>query len=140
MQARTEKMHVNPPNQAPEPVGQFWEGALQRIPTVFGRLVYIASLRDRLAGQYSQPPFDRLADAGDVDRGLNHAHERIFAQWLAFSLAEQKSELEEFLSSGQILPDYRGLAPSGAREVEVQLYLTDLELLLRFMAAGHGGV
>jgi hypothetical protein len=132
-------MHVNPPNQAPEPVGEFWRGALERIPTVFGRLVYVAGLRDRLTGQYSHSSFDHPRDAEDVDRALSHTHERIFAQWLAFNLAEQKSELEEFLSSGQTLPDYRRLAPSGAREVEVQLYLTDLELLLRFLAAGHGG-
>ena len=57
-------------------------------------------------------------------------------QWLTFSLAEQKSDLDEFLAGFDGQPGrlrYRDLPPRNARDVERQLYLTDLETLIELL-------
>ena len=78
----------------------------------------------------------------DADRSLCNSHHQVFQQWLAFSLAEQKSDLDEYLSFGSApryaLP-YRKLVPPTACEVERQLYLADLETLLELLKFERGG-
>jgi hypothetical protein len=86
-----------------------------------------------------------------TDRTLRHSHHEIFSEWLGLSLAEQKADLDEYLSSThspldniplynslEILP-YRALVPASAHQVERQLYLTDLETLLELLRFERGG-
>jgi hypothetical protein len=128
--------------ESPKPVAELWRSTLHRVPTVFGRLAYVAGLRDAVTGRYSHPALDNVASPEDMDRTLRHSHDQVFAQWLAFRLAEQKSDLDEFLNGldgPRRLSDYRRLIPPGAREVERQLYLTDLETLLELLDLEPGG-
>lgn len=109
---------------------------ISQIPTRFGRLVFLASLRDSLTGRYVHETLTNLLGLEDADRLLCHAHHRVFSEWLCFSLAEQKADLDEFLDSERCemsLAECRSLAPAGAREVERQLYLTDLEMVLELI-------
>jgi len=82
----------------------------------------------------------------DADRAIRHSHYQLFSQWLAFSLAEQKADITEFLlglGEGRRRPNwgsavpYRQLIPASAREVERQLYLADLETLLELLRGEH---
>ena len=69
----------------------------------------------------------------DTDRTLRRSHHQEFSEWLGFSLAEQKSDLDEYLrepGNTRYAVDYRKLAPPTAHDVERQLYLTDLETLM----------
>jgi hypothetical protein len=69
----------------------------------------------------------------DADRALCLFHHQVFSQWLAFSLEEQKTDFDEYLSASDIpkfASHFRALVPRTAREVERQLFLTDLETLL----------
>ena len=65
----------------------------------------------------------------------------MFSEWLGFSLADQKSDLDEYLnlagSPREALP-YYNLVPPTARDVERQLYVTDLETLLELLKFEHG--
>lgn len=78
----------------------------------------------------------------DADRTLRHSHHQVFSQWLGFSLREQKEDLDEYLKvaggPAHSLP-YRQLAPATARDVERQLYLTDLETLLELRKFERAG-
>ena len=99
-------------------------------------MVFLASLRDSLTGRYVHETLTNLLGLEDADRLLCHAHHRVFSEWLCFSLAEQKADLDEFLESGRrevSLQECRTLAPPGSREVERQLYLTDLEMVLELI-------
>ena len=102
----------------------------------------MASLRDAATSRYSHPTLGRLLGPEDMDRALHSSHRQVFSEWLRLSLAEQKSDLDEYLStcgnSGPAL-DYRTLAPATALEVERQLYLTDLETVLELLKCEHGG-
>ncbi len=125
------------------PAAELWRKTLQRIPTHFGRLVFLASLRDTLTGRYAHPPLSQIVGREITDRTLCHSHHEIFAQWLSFSLSRQKADLDEYLLSSHPLFDlaiYRDLMPGSAHQVERQLYLTDLETLLELLRFEHDGV
>jgi hypothetical protein len=79
----------------------------------------------------------------DADRTLCRSHQQVFAEWLGFSLAEQKSDLDEYLQSAansRQAMHYRDLLPPTARDVERQLYLTDLETLIGLLEVEHAAV
>jgi len=126
-----------------EPAVDLWRRTLLQIPTVFGRLVYLSSLRDQETNRYAHITLTALLGAEDADRTLCHSHHQIFSQWIASSLAEQKADLDEYVKDSraemQLLRLYRDLVPPKAREVERQLYLTDLEMLVELFRYGHEG-
>lgn len=119
-----------------------WRKTLGQIPTVFGRLVYMASLRDAASGRYTHESLVSLQGAEDADRTLCHSHHQVFSEWLGFSLAEQKSDLDDYLraaGSTRYALRYRELIPPTARDVERQLYLTDLETLVELLKYEQSG-
>ena len=131
----------NPPSTR-ESAGKIWRDTLKGIPTAFGRLVYLASLRDSTSGYYCEPGLAALIGPEGADRSIRHSHHQVFSEWLGFSLSEQKSDLDEYLhaaGSPRDAPHYRNLVPPTARDVERQLYLTDLETLLELLRYEHGG-
>lgn len=124
------------------PTVEVWRKTLSQIPTLFGRLVYLASLRDSATGRYSHEILNTLMGAEDSDRALCRSHHQLFSEWLAYSLAEQKSDLDEYLSTAggpRHFRHYQNLIPPTARDVERQLYLTDLETLMELLRYEHGG-
>jgi hypothetical protein len=118
-----------------------WRRTLSQIPTVFGRLVFLASQRDSATGKYSHEALVRLLGPEDADRTLCNSHHQVFSEWLGFSLSEQKSDLDEYLSGAGTSREavhYHNLVPPTARDVERQLYLTDLETLLELLKFERG--
>jgi hypothetical protein len=128
----------NPRVQRPE----LWRKVVNQIPTVFGRLVFLASLRDAASGRYYHLELAQTLGAEEADRSLCSSHHQVFQQWLGFSLAEQRADLDDYLRMADApryaLP-YRKLVPVTARDVERQLYLTDLETLLELLKFEQGG-
>ena len=120
-----------------------WRRTLLQIPTVFGRLVYLASLRDPHTGRYAHFSLTPLIGPEESDRTLCHSHHQVFAQWIGFSLAEQKADLEVYVSQPggrqNLLDQYLSAVPPAAREVERELYLTDLETLIGLLRYSSGG-
>ena len=118
-----------------------WRRTLTRIPTHFGRLVFVASLRDPLSGRYTHPPLGQMVGSEIADRTLCHSHYEIFSEWLGFTLVEQKADLDEYLAESNaplFLSHYREVAPATAHQVERQLYLADLETLLELRRFEQG--
>lgn len=126
-----------------------WRRTLSQIPSVFGRLVYLCSLRDSNSGGYQHYGLSQAFGEDEADRVLRHSHEQAFAEWLCFTLELQKADLDLYLSglNGnrrtildtwiRLVP-YRNLIPSAAREVERQLYLADLETILELLKNEYG--
>jgi hypothetical protein len=133
--------HLANSHSARTPGAILWRNTLSQVPTIFGRLAFLASLRNPTTGRYSHDGLLRILGPEDTDRALCNSHHQVFAEWLGFSLAEQKSDLDDFLrnagNSREAL-DYHHLVPPTARDVERQLYVTDLETLLELLKYEHG--
>jgi hypothetical protein len=125
------------------PAAESWRRTLLQVPTCFGRLVYVARMRDAGSGRYVYRPLIDIVGLDVTDRTLANSHHSIFAEWIAFPLERQKADLDQYLrtSRGPADPDaYRDIMPATAHEVERQLYLTDLETLLALLRFEYGGV
>lgn len=115
---------------------------LARISGAFARLGYLASLRNSATGQYFEESLAKLVGQKAADRTLCNCHHQAFSEWLGFSLELQKSDLDECLApltEPVNVLQYIHLVPPTAREVERQLYLTDLETLLELLNSEYGG-
>jgi hypothetical protein len=126
-----------------------WRNTLSQIPSVFGRLVYLCSLRDQNTGAYQHYGLAQVFGDAEADRVLRDSHEKAFGEWLCFTLEQQKADLDLYLSGLEgnrrtiletwvRLAPYRNLLPSSAREVERQLYLGDLETILELLKGEYG--
>jgi hypothetical protein len=110
-----------------------WRRQLLQIPTLFGRLRYLASLRDEATGRYRHPALADLYGSDATNRVLRLSHYEVFRQWIGTSLEEQKSDLDQYLRTGTdpvLLRNDRSLVPPSAHDVERQLFSADLETLL----------
>lgn len=121
---------------------EIWRVTLSKFPTLFGRLIFLASLRNSRSGHYAHEALASIPE-DEADRALRNSHQQVFQQWISSGLADQKADLEEYLNEmggpRYALP-YRDLAPVTARDVERQLYITDLETLLELLRFGPGAV
>jgi hypothetical protein len=127
-------------------IADLWKRTLSRIPTVSGRLTYLASLRDENSGIYCHHGLSVAFGPEESDKALQESHERAFAEWLKLPLADQHTDLRAYLES---LEDprpvrdhwlqsgvYRGHVPASAGAMERELFFRDLEALLVVLKAG----
>lgn len=126
-----------------------WRHTLSQIPSVFGRLVYLSSLRNPNTDCYEHHGFALMFGEQEADRTLRQSHAQAFAEWLCYSLEQQKADLDLYLSALGAnkaavidawlrLTPYRNLIPGSARRAERELYLHDLEVLLRLLKNEYG--
>jgi hypothetical protein len=125
-------------------VDDLWKHTLSRISTVFGRLAYLASLRDTNSGIYRHHGLSTAFGRDESGRALRQSHGDIFAEWLNLPLAGKYTDLQQFLTTledpaGDVIEHwlrsgaYRMQIPSAARPVEAELYSSELEALLEIM-------
>lgn len=126
-----------------------WNRTLNGIPTVFGRLAWLASLRNQNTGAYEHFGMAQRSTPDDVDRIVRNSHMESFQEWLCFSLARQKEDIAGYfdslgedhravLANWLSLRPYLGWVPPESRDVERSLFLTDLEIVLEAFRAGYG--
>jgi hypothetical protein len=107
---------------------------------VFGRLSYLASLRDAHSGVYRHHGMASRFGREECRQAFLHHHESVFQEWLRLPLADKHQDLLEFLDG---LEDprravvehwskvrvYRAYIPASALERERELFFAEFELL-----------
>ena len=124
-----------------------WLRTIEQIPTQFGRLVYLAGLRNANSGTYKHHGLAQASGGEDAERIIRLSHEQVFAAWLNLGLRQQYEDLQRYLAGvGEdraavldtwgVLAPYRALPPAAAGQAERLLYETDLEIILELLRAG----
>ncbi len=125
-----------------------WRNTLSQIPTVFGRLVYLASLRNANNGSYEHHGLGLVFGEDEANRALKDSHSAVFAEWLTFNIEQQKADLDLYLAglfedkrviveTWARLAPYQNLIPASIRGVERRLYLNDLTALMELLRSAH---
>jgi len=125
-------------------VADVWRHTLSQIASVFGRLVYLAGLRNPNSGRYDHHGLALVFGADEANRALKKSHKQVFTEWLAFNLEQQMADLNLYLSelpedkrtvlqAWTLLKPYRNLLPSNVNPVERRLYLSELQTMLELL-------
>jgi hypothetical protein len=126
-----------------------WRNTLSQIPSVFGRLAYVSSLRNSNNGRYEHHGLTLVYGEEEASRALKKSHSQAFKEWLTFNLEQQKADIELYISG---LPDdprqviqtwlklapYHNLIPAAVRGVERRIYIDDLKLVLEILKNAYG--
>jgi hypothetical protein len=121
-----------------------WRRTLSQIPSVFGRLVYLAGLLNMNSGRYEHHGLGLVFGEDEANKALKRSHNQAFQEWLNFNIEQQKADLDLYLSSvttekKTVLENwikarpYEHLIPSSIRQTERRLYLADLNAILELL-------
>jgi len=125
-----------------------WRNTISQIPAVFGRLVYLASLRNPNNGRYEHHGLALVFGEDEANKALKNCHSSVFAEWLSFNLEQQKADLDLYISAlfedkrvvietWIRLAPYRNLLPASVRGPEKRLYIADLTALLELFKGAY---
>jgi hypothetical protein len=130
--------------------GDLWKNTLSKIPSLFGKLAYLASLRDPNSGNYRHHGLSMVFGREESSRVLRDNHEQAFFEWLNLSLADKSADLAAYLSSLDDPPfavlghwsrskTYSNHVPSATRAMERELFVKDVEALIDNIRNGPAG-
>jgi hypothetical protein len=125
-------------------VQDFTVNSLAGIPGPFGRLVYLASLRDLSSGRYEHQGLAALYPEEAVQQALELCHEQIFERILEMPLEKQLEDLRNCLaamegglptvvSHWRHLEPYRVFLPENAPDYLKDLFFSNLRALLEIL-------
>jgi hypothetical protein len=129
-------------------IEDFTVRTLAAIPSEYGRLLYVSSLRDLASGRYVHEGLAAVYPGEAVQQGLTHCHEELFAKLLETSLEEQEWDLRACLSAlegdfwdiiarWQELESYRLLLPAGVPGYLHDLFCSNVRALLGLLDEEH---
>lgn len=127
-----------------------WKHTLSRIPSSYGRLSYLASLRDPNSGIYRHHGLTAVFGRDDSARALRESHERAFMEWLALDLEVKTADLRDYVVGLEDPPEvvlkYLAVSarnefqlPDSAPEPERYLFHRDFETAVNLLTRGFGG-
>jgi hypothetical protein len=118
-----------------------FKNTLSRIPTLFGRLAYLASLRDPVSGIYRHHGLGTIFGREESRKALSSTHWQVFLEWLNAPLEEKSEDLKNYLNgledpASAVLQHwteaqtYRGYMPTPVRDAEKELFEREFDVLL----------
>jgi hypothetical protein len=119
---------------------------LGRIPTIYGKLFYLSSLRDRNTGTYRHHGLSGAFGREEAATALRETHERIFREWINLGLSEKYADLTQYLAALEIPRKeairhwhqtgvHQACVPPGATGAEKDYYSSDLTAVLAMLSS-----
>lgn len=127
-----------------------WSRDLSHIGTSYGRLVYLAGLRNPDTGRYEYYGSTGNSSGSDANRGLKRHHETIFRQWVSYPLEKKKADIElyiatidqvdkaELIDAWLRLTPYKNLVPASIQGPEREKHVSDFEAILGLLKNVYG--
>ena len=129
--------------------GEIWARDLALIRTFYGRLVYLAGLRNPDTGRY-----EHYGSTGAVrsqsSRTLKQIHEQTFNEWVGHPLERKKNDIDlyikgidqveraELIDAWLRLTPYKNLVPASIQGPERQRHISDFEAILGLLKNVYG--
>ncbi len=126
-----------------------WVQDLYQVSTAYGRLVYLAGLRNSDSGRYEHYGVDS-SEALTVSRSLKNLHEAIFREWVGCPLESKMADIElyiagidrvdhaELIDAWLRLTPYKNLVPATIQGPERQRHISDFEAILGLLKNVYG--
>ena len=132
-------------------IQDFTLNTLAKIPGLYARLVYIASLRDLSSGRYEHAGLTALYPMEALQQALGLCHEQVFDRILELPLSEQQEDLRSCLAAMEgglrasvehwrRLESYRVLLPEQSPDYLKELFCSNLRALLEILQAERSPV
>jgi hypothetical protein len=129
-------------------IEDFSSQTLAAIPTDFGRLYYVSSLKDADSGRYEHDGLRTLYSENAVQAGLSHCHEELFSRILETPLREQERDLHACLgSAGDKYRDvveswretryFKEMCPEGLPDYLHDLFCSNMGALLAIFSSNQ---
>lgn len=126
-----------------------WKQTLSRIPTAYGRLAYLVSLRDPNSGIYRHHGLAAVFGRDESARALRESHEQAFLEWLQLDLASKTADLRKYVDALEedhalVLKYLASTArnelqlPECARQGDRLLFHRDFETAVALLTSGFG--
>jgi hypothetical protein len=121
---------------------------LTQIETFYGRLVYLAGLRDPNTGRYEH--YGSTSSRKTTNQTLKRTHEAIFRKWVNLPLEQKKADIELYMSTIEgvncselidawlRLTPYKNLVPASIQGPERQKHISDFEAILGLLRNVYG--
>jgi len=127
-----------------DPLADLWKHTLSRIPSFYGRLIYLTSLRDPNSGFYRHHGLSLAFGREESGRALRESHERAFLEWLQLPLPQKNSDIASYLADLEEggagvaatwfrTGYYRNLIPDRATRAQKEHFLQESEVLLEIL-------
>ena len=127
-----------------------WLSNLSHIKTFYGRLVYLAGLRNPDTGRYEHYGLTVDASTGAAHRAFRRMHESIFREWVRIPLEQKKADIEAYIAGiDQVnvaelidawlrLTPYKNLVPGSIQGPERHQHISDFEAILGLLKNLYG--
>ncbi|MGI9070685.1 MAG: hypothetical protein ACR2JB_04980 [Bryobacteraceae bacterium] len=127
-----------------------WFRDLSHIGTSYGRLVYLAGLRNPDTGRYEYYGSTGNSSGSEPNRDLKRYHEAIFRQWVSYPLETKKADIElyiaaidqvdkaELIDAWLRLTPYKNLVPASIQGPEREKHVSDFEAILGLLKNVYG--
>jgi hypothetical protein len=118
-----------------------WRVTLSRIPSLFGRLAYFASLRDPATGEYQHWGMSEVYGRQAANKAFRQSHAAVFREWLSLDHAQREADFGLYRSGLEAegfnvlevvarFESHRRLVPVPARQAESEVFQRALIALL----------
>jgi hypothetical protein len=138
-----------PSFEIPEILKGLWARELSFIPTSYGRMVYLAGLRNPDTGRYEYYGCPDHTSLVSVSQAVQRVHEQIFREWVSNPLEKKKADIELYINGLDIDPallvdawlrlaPYINLVPGSIQGPERQKHISDIEAILGLLKNVYG--